>query len=64
MARLTMAEPAKSVSIRIWEQDGAWEWDIRWAAPPKTRSTGRRRTLPETVAEVCNDVLADAKAET
>lgn len=58
-----MADP-KSVSIRIWEQDGMWEWDVRWAGPPKMRSTGSRPTLLETVAEVCNDVLADAKVET
>jgi len=45
------------IEIKIWEEGGRWEWDIRWAGPPAVRSTGNRATLPETMAEVRRDVL-------
>ena len=52
------AGPVKDISIRLWEQDGMWEWDIRWPGPPQQRSTGASPTLRGALVNVTSDVLA------
>ena len=46
------------MTIDIWEENGLWEFDIRWPGPPKMRSTGCRSTLLEALAAVTDEVLA------
>jgi hypothetical protein len=50
-------DPVQDISIRLWKQDGMWEWDIRWPGPPQMRSTGAARTLREALVDVTSDVL-------
>jgi hypothetical protein len=61
------AEPVKAaratlVQVWVWEQDGLWEWDIRWPGPPAMRSTGARTTLESTMSAVTYDVLTHTRS--
>ncbi len=46
------------MTIEIWEENGIWEWDVRWPGPPKMRSTGCSSSLPAALTAVTEEVLA------